>query len=154
MKIGVIVMLAAGIFVAHPALKMPATTPFIHGDGPVVPGSVWPFVCIVIMCGALSGFHALVGSGTTPKMLTKETDILPIGYGAMLLEGFVSITALIAACALGAGRLFQDQHRRRQVCGRGATGPGPVRTRYGAARISTPSKRAPAKSWPAGPAAR
>ena len=107
MKIGVIVVLAVGIFVAHPELKMPATTPFIHGDGPVVPGSVWPFVCIVIMCGALSGFHALVSSGTTPKMINRETDILPIGYGAMLLEGFVSITALIAACALEPGDYFK-----------------------------------------------
>ena len=107
MKIGVIVLLAVGIFVAHPDLKMPATTPFIHGNGPVVPGSVWPFVCIVIMCGALSGFHALVSSGTTPKMIAREKDILPIGYGAMLLEGFVSVTALIAACALEPGDYFK-----------------------------------------------
>jgi carbon starvation protein len=107
MKIGVIVLLALGIFVAHPVLKMPATTPFIHGNGPVVPGSVWPFVCIVIMCGALSGFHALVSSGTTPKMIARERDILPIGYGAMLLEGFVSVTALIAACALEPGDYFK-----------------------------------------------
>ena len=107
MKIGVIVVLAVGIFVAHPDLKMPATTPFIHGGGPVVPGSVWPFVCIVIMCGALSGFHALVSSGTTPKMINRETDILPIGYGAMLLEGFVSVTALVAACALEPGDYFK-----------------------------------------------
>ena len=107
MKIGVIVLLALGIFVAHPDLKMPATTPFIHGNGPVVPGTVWPFVCIVIMCGALSGFHALVSSGTTPKMIAREKDILPIGYGAMLLEGFVSVTALIAACALEPGDYFK-----------------------------------------------
>ena len=107
MKIGVIAVLAVGILVAHPVLKMPATTAFLHGGGPVVPGSVWPFVCIVIMCGALSGFHALVGSGTTPKMLNKESDIRPIGYGAMLLEGFVSITALVAACALEPGDYFK-----------------------------------------------
>ncbi len=107
MKIGVIVLLAVGIFVVHPELKMPAMTPFIHGNGPVVPGTVWPFVCIVIMCGALSGFHALVSSGTTPKMIARERDILPIGYGAMLLEGFVSITALIAACALEPGDYFK-----------------------------------------------
>ena len=107
MKIGVIVVLTAGIFVAHPMLKMPAVTPFISGGGPVVPGSVWPFVCIVIMCGALSGFHALVSSGTTPKMINKESDIRPIGYGAMLLEGFVSITALVAACALEPGDYFK-----------------------------------------------
>ena len=107
MKIGVIALLAVGILVAHPVLKMPAMTPFIHGNGPVVPGTVWPFVCIVIMCGALSGFHALVSSGTTPKMIARESDILPIGYGAMLLEGFVSITALIAACALEPGDYFK-----------------------------------------------
>ena len=107
MKIGVIVVLTVGIFVAHPVLKMPATTPFLSGGGPVVPGAVWPFVCIVIMCGALSGFHALVASGTTPKMLNKESDIRPIGYGGMLLEGFVSITALVAACALEPGDYFK-----------------------------------------------
>lgn len=107
MKIGVIAMLAVGIFVAAPMLKMPATTPFVNGSGPVVTGSVWPFVCIVIMCGALSGFHALVSSGTTPKMINRESDIRPIGYGGMLLEGFVSITALIAACALEPGEYFK-----------------------------------------------
>jgi carbon starvation protein len=107
MKIGVIVLIAVGILIARPPLNMPATTPFIHGGGPVMFGSVWPFVCIVIMCGALSGFHALVSSGTTPKMLNKESDIRPIGYGAMLLEGFVSVTALIAACALEPGDYFR-----------------------------------------------
>jgi carbon starvation protein len=89
-----------------PTLKMPATTPFLDGGGPVVSGAVWPFVCIVIMCGALSGFHALVASGTTPKMIGKESHIRPIGYGAMLLEGVVAVTALIAACALEPGDYF------------------------------------------------
>jgi carbon starvation protein len=107
MKIGVIAVLAVGIFVAHPALKMPATTPFISGGGPVVSGTVWPFVCIVIMCGALSGFHALIASGTTPKMINRESDIRPIGYGGMLLEGFVALTALVAACALEPGDYFK-----------------------------------------------
>lgn len=106
MKIGVIVVLAVGIFVAQPKLEMPATTPFVGGGGPVVSGTVWPFVCIVIMCGALSGFHALIASGTTPKMIDKESDIRPIGYGAMLLEGFVALTALVAACALDPGDYF------------------------------------------------
>ena len=99
MKIGVMIVLAVGIFLAHPTLKMPATTPFLNG-GPVVSGAVWPFVCIVIMCGALSGFHALIASGTTPKMLYRESDIRVIGYGAMVLEGFVAVTALVAACTL------------------------------------------------------
>jgi len=107
MKIGVIALLGVGIFVAHPVLKMPAVTPFIHGGGPVVSGTVWPFVCIVIMCGALSGFHALIASGTTPKMVNKESDIRPIAYGTMLLEGFVALMALVAACALEPGDYFK-----------------------------------------------
>ena len=106
MKVGVIVLLAVGIFAVHPTLKMPATTTFVSGGGPVIPGTVWPFVCIVIMCGAVSGFHSLIASGTTPKMIYKESHIRPIGYGAMILEGFVSIMALIAACALEPGDYF------------------------------------------------
>ncbi|MFO0791185.1 MAG: carbon starvation protein A [Pirellulales bacterium] len=106
MKIGVIIVLAVGIVVAHPALKMPATTPFVSGGGPVISGPLWPFVCIVIMCGAISGFHALIASGTTPKMIKKESDIRPIGYGAMVVEGFVAVTALVAACALEPGDYF------------------------------------------------
>jgi len=119
MKIGVMVVLAVGIFVAHPTLKMPATTPFLNG-GPVVSGPVWPFVCIVIMCGALSGFHALIASGTTPKMLYRESDIKPIAYGAMVVEGFVAVTALVAACALQPGDYFainvaQDKPAQRSA---------------------------------------
>ncbi len=106
MKVGVVVMLAVGIFAVRPLLQMPATTHFMSGSGPVIPGSVWPMVCITIMCGAVSGFHALIASGTTPKMIYKESHIRPIGYGAMILEGFVSITALIAACALAPGDYF------------------------------------------------
>jgi carbon starvation protein len=100
MKIGVVGLLTFGIFVVHPPLHMPAFTAFTKGGGPVIPGTVWPFVCITIMCGAISGFHALVGSGTTPKMINRESDALPIGFGAMLVEGFVALMALIAACAL------------------------------------------------------
>ena len=106
MKVGVIAVLAAGILIARPDLKMPAVTPYLSGNGPVVSGTVWPFVCIVIMCGALSGFHALIASGTTPKMINKESDIRPIGYGAMILEGCVSLMALVAACALEPGDYF------------------------------------------------
>ncbi len=106
MKIGVMAVLGVGIVVAHPALKMPATTTFVSGGGPVISGPLWPFVCIVIMCGAISGFHSLIASGTTPKMINKESDIRPIGYGAMVVEGFVAVTALVAACALEPGDYF------------------------------------------------
>jgi carbon starvation protein len=107
MKIGVVLLLAMGLFIAQPDLKMPATTQYLGGGGPIVSGAVWPFVCIVIMCGALSGFHALIASGTTPKMINKESDIRPIGYGAMILEGFVALMALVAACALEPGDYFK-----------------------------------------------
>ncbi|MCE5263759.1 MAG: carbon starvation protein A [Deltaproteobacteria bacterium] len=100
LKIGTIAMLALGIFWVHPTFLMPAITPFVHGGGPVIPGSVFPFIFITIACGALSGFHAIIGSGTTPKMIGNERDVLFIGYGAMLTEGFVAIMALIAACVL------------------------------------------------------
>jgi carbon starvation protein len=106
MKIGVMIVLAFGLIAVHPALKMPATTPFVSGGGPVISGPLWPFVCIVIMCGAISGFHSLIASGTTPKMINKESDIRPIGYGAMVVEGFVAVTALVAACALEPGDYF------------------------------------------------
>src|SRR5207237_6569437 len=86
MKIGSIAFLAIGIFAVHPTFKMPATTAFISGGGPIIPGKVFPFVFITIACGAISGFHALVSSGTTPKMIDKETHARPIGYGAMLCE--------------------------------------------------------------------
>lgn len=115
MKIGVIVVLAVGVFVAQPTLEMPPTTPFVNGGGPVVSGTVWPFVSIVIMCGALSGFHALIASGTTPKMLNKESDIRPIGYGAMVLEGFVALTALVAASALQPGDYFRINTPQKTV---------------------------------------
>ena len=100
MKLGTVALLAVGIFAVHPQLVMPATTSFIHGGGPVIPGPVWPYVCLTIACGAISGFHTLIGSGTTPKMINSEADIRPIGFGAMLVEGFVAILALIAACTL------------------------------------------------------
>jgi carbon starvation protein len=100
LKIGTIGLLAVGIFFVHPNLQMPAVTPFIFGGGPIIPGRVWPFVCITIACGAISGFHALIASGTTPKMISNEREMRLIGYGAMLVEGFVAIMALIAATVL------------------------------------------------------
>jgi len=100
LKIATIAMLAIGIFVVHPDLKMPAFTPYVAGGGPVIPGPMFPFVFITIACGAISGFHAIIATGTTPKMVDNERDVLFVGYGAMLTEGFVAIMALIAACVL------------------------------------------------------
>src|SRR5437660_7046815 len=85
---------------------MPALTPFVHGGGPVIPGKVYPFVFITIACGAISGFHALIASGTTPKMIAKERDARVIGYGGMLMEGVVGVVALIAATSLFPGDYF------------------------------------------------
>jgi carbon starvation protein len=100
LKIGTISLLAAGIVIMRPDFNMAAVTPYIHGGGPIVPGAVYPFIMITIACGAVSGFHAIIGTGTTPKMIANERDVLFIGYGAMLVEGFVAIMALIAACVL------------------------------------------------------
>lgn len=100
LKLTTIVTLAVGIVWVHPELKMPALTQFVGGGGPVIPGHVFPYVFITIACGAISGFHAIIATGTTPKMLGSEKDIPFVGYGAMLTEGFVSIMALIAACVL------------------------------------------------------
>jgi carbon starvation protein len=106
LKIGTIVALALGVLIVWPALKMPAISRFADGTGPVFAGSLFPFLFITIACGAVSGFHALVASGTTPKMIADETQARFIGYGAMLMESFVAIMAMVAASALDPGVYF------------------------------------------------
>ena len=106
LKIGVIVGLAIGIVLLNPELKMPALTQYIDGSGPVWKGALFPFLFITIACGAVSGFHALISSGTTPKLLACETDARFIGYGAMLMESFVAVMALVAAAIIEPGLYF------------------------------------------------
>src|SRR6266576_2646019 len=106
LKIGTIAVLIIGVILVHPNLNMPAFTPFTHGGGPVIPGKLYPFVFITIACGAISGFHSLISSGTTPKMIARESDTRLIGYGSMLMEGIVGVVALIAATSLFPGDYF------------------------------------------------
>ncbi|MDE2387983.1 MAG: carbon starvation protein A [Betaproteobacteria bacterium] len=106
LKIGTIVGLAIGVIIISPELKMPALTQFIDGTGPVWSGDLFPFLFVTVACGAISGFHSLIASGTTPKMIQNETDARFIGYGAMLMESFVAIMALVAAAALEPGIYF------------------------------------------------
>jgi carbon starvation protein len=106
LKLGTIAFLIIGVILVHPNLNMPALTPFTAGGGPVIPGKLYPFVFITIACGAISGFHALISSGTTPKMIAKESDARMIGYGSMLMEGVVGVVALIAATSLFPGDYF------------------------------------------------
>ncbi|MFT3991474.1 MAG: carbon starvation CstA family protein [Luteolibacter sp.] len=106
LKLGAVAVLAVFIVILAPPLHMPAITPFVKGGGFVVPGPVFPFVCITIACGAVSGFHSLIASGTTPKLLAREKDIRLIGYGSMVVEMLVSLMAIIAACALSPGQYF------------------------------------------------
>lgn len=105
-KLGTITLLAVAIVILRPDIKMPALTPFIDGTGPIFGGKLFPFVFITIACGAISGFHALISSGTTPKLLTNERDIRMIGYGGMLLESFVAMMAMVAATVLEPGVFF------------------------------------------------
>ena len=106
MKLGTIVLLIIGVFIVHPNIQFPAVTEFIHGGGPIIGGKLYPFLFVTIACGAISGFHALISSGTTPKMLWKESDARFIGYGAMMCEGIVAVLALIAACSMYPGDYF------------------------------------------------
>src|SRR5258707_11547640 len=106
LKIGTIALLVFGVIIANPKLEAPAYNTIFASGGPTVGGKIFPFLFITIMCGAISGFHALVSSGTTPKMIKKETHARTIGYGAMLIEGLVGVVALIAACSLAPGDYF------------------------------------------------
>ena len=105
-KLGTIAILIVGVFIVHPDIRFPAVTPFIHGGGPIIKGSLFPFLFVTIACGAISGFHSLVASGTTPKMLDKETDARVVGYGAMACESLVGLLALIAATSMYPGDYF------------------------------------------------
>ncbi|MGH8722794.1 MAG: carbon starvation CstA family protein, partial [Burkholderiales bacterium] len=105
-KIGTVALLALGLLIAHPPVQLPALTQFIDGTGPVFAGKLFPFCFITIACGAISGFHALIASGTTPKLLDRETDARVVGYGAMLIESFVGIMALLSAAVMDPGVYF------------------------------------------------
>ncbi|HEX8784018.1 MAG TPA: carbon starvation CstA family protein, partial [Steroidobacteraceae bacterium] len=106
LKLGTVALLAVAIVLTHPQLKMPALTQFIDGSGPLFGGALFPFVFITVACGAISGFHALVASGTTPKLISNEADVRLVGYGSMALESFVAIMAMIAATLLDPGVYF------------------------------------------------
>jgi carbon starvation protein len=106
MKLGTIAALVIGTIIVAPTIHAPAISQYASGGGPIIPGKLYPFVFITIACGAISGFHALIGSGTTPKMLDRESDARRIGYGAMLCEGLVGCVALIAVCALHPGDYY------------------------------------------------
>jgi carbon starvation protein len=125
LKLGTVALLAIAILLLHPQIRMPALTAFVDGHGPLFGGKVFPFVFITIACGAVSGFHALVASGTTPKLIASEADVRLIGYGSMMLESFVAIMALIAATLLDPGVYFAINAAAGVV---GSTAPAAVHT--------------------------
>ena len=106
LKLGTIAVLVIGVFIVHPNIQFPNFTEYVHGGGPIIKGKLFPFLFVTIACGAISGFHSLVSSGTTPKMLDKETDARFIGYGSMVAESLVGVLALIAACSMAPGDYF------------------------------------------------
>jgi carbon starvation protein len=127
MKLGVVALLGVGVMLMAPTIEMPRVTIFVSGGGPIIPGTLFPFLFITIACGAVSGFHALVSSGTTPKMIEQESQAT-VGYGAMLLESFVGVMALIAASVLIPGDYLAT---RRGGCGGAAWRSRVARGRHG-----------------------
>jgi len=139
MKIGTVAFLILGVMIVNPTLQAPAFSQFVSGGGPIIPGPLFPFVFITIACGAISGFHSLVSTGTTSKMIDNERDIRPIGYGAMLVEGVVGVIAIITAASLNPADYYAI-NTSPAVASRSSTCPS--------------CNRRSAKSWRDGPAAR